>query len=245
MSERPPIDTLYAAPLDEVQAFTFDEKVARVFPDMIRRSVPGYGIILNMLGIFTARYAQPGSRCYDLGCSLGGATLAMRHHLPHADCRIIAVDNAPAMIERCRICLAADDAAAPVELKCADIMDIDIEDASLVVLNFTLQFIEPSQRLALMKRICQGMRPGGALVIAEKIVFDDPQKQALMDRLHQSFKQAQGYSELEISQKRTALDNILVPDTLKTHRYRLRAAGFQEPDVWYRCLNFAALIALK
>jgi len=236
---------LYTAPLDGVPAFTFDEKVARVFPDMIKRSVPGYGIILNMLGIFTARYAQPGSRCYDLGCSLGGATLVMRHHLPHADCRLIAVDNAPAMIERCRIFLAADDAAAPVELQCTDIMDIDIKDASVVVLNFTLQFIEPSQRLALMKRIHQGMRPGGALVIAEKIVFDDPQKQALMDTLHQSFKQAQGYSELEISQKRTALDNILIPDTLKTHCYRLRAAGFQQVDVWYRCLNFAALLAIK
>jgi tRNA (cmo5U34)-methyltransferase len=245
MGKRPHADTLYAAPLAEVPAFTFDERVAQVFPDMIRRSVPGYGTILNMLGMFTSRYAQPGSRCYDLGCSLGGATLAMRHHIPHGDCRLIAIDNAPAMIERCRIYLAADDAATPVELKCADIMDIDIEDASVVVLNFTLQFIEPSRRLALMKRIHRGMRPGGALVIAEKIVFDDPQRQALMDTLHQEFKQAQGYSDLEISQKRTALDNILIPDTLKTHRYRLREAGFQQIDVWYRCLNFAALLALK
>ncbi|HUH36762.1 MAG TPA: carboxy-S-adenosyl-L-methionine synthase CmoA [Spongiibacteraceae bacterium] len=242
MTER---DTLYHQPLDAIAGFRFDEQVARVFPDMIQRSVPGYSTIIAMTGVLAERYARPGSHCYDLGCSLGASTLAMRQQLAGRDCRIIAVDNSPAMLERCRALVDSDPNATPVELVCGDIADTPIDNASVVVLNFTLQFVPLACRAALLERIARGMLPGGVLVLSEKIRFDDPHLDALNIDLHHSFKRANGYSDLEISQKRSALDNVLVPETLACHQQRLRDAGFQSVDVWFQCFNFASLVAIR
>ena len=236
-------DRLFARPLAEIAGFRFDHRVADVFPDMIRRSVPGYATIVAMTGTLAERYAQPGTRCYDLGCSLGASTLALRQGIGARDCIIVAADNAPAMIERCRTVLAADAGTAPVELRAADIRDLDIANASVVVLNFTLQFIAPAERAALIRRIRAGLVPGGVLVLSEKIAFADAALDALMIDLHHAFKRANGYSELEIAQKRAALEQVLIPETLETHRRRLHDAGFAAADVWFQCFNFASLLA--
>lgn len=238
-------DAIYAAPLDAIAAFAFDERVVRVFPDMIRRSVPGYGTIIAMTGVLAERYAQPHSNCYDLGCSLGASTLAMRSQLEGRHCRIIAVDNSPAMLEQCRNLIAADSGTTPVEPVLADIAEVPVTDASVVVLNFTLQFVPQAQREMLLTRIGAGMRRGGVLVLSEKICFDDEHLQQLNTELHHAFKRANGYSELEISQKRSALENVLVPETIAAHQQRLRRAGFSSVDVWFQCFNFASLVAVK
>ncbi|PHS74096.1 MAG: carboxy-S-adenosyl-L-methionine synthase CmoA [Porticoccus sp.] len=238
-------DTLFATPQLEIAGFRFDRAVARVFPDMIRRSVPGYETIIAMTGTLAERYVQPGSQCYDLGCSLGASTLAMRHHIRHSDCRIIAVDNSAAMLSQCREILAGDDGEIPVELICGNIEQIPVNNATMAVLNFTLQFIPVKRRNALLQRISDGLQPGGVLVLSEKVAFEDLQHQQLMIELHHHFKRANGYSELEISQKRSALEDVLVPETLAVHRQRLREAGFSSVDVWFQCFNFASLIAIK
>lgn len=237
-------DRIYAEPLTEVGGFSFDARVAAVFPDMICRSVPGYGAILESIGRVAARHAQPGSRLYDLGCSLGAATLAMRRNVSAPDCRIVAVDNAAPMIERAREHIEAFRGDTPVELICGDLLHTPIEDASLVVMNFTLQFIPLPERDALMARIRAGMRQGGVLVLAEKIRFEDPSLDALVTELHLDFKRANGYSELEISQKRQALENVLIPETLATHRQRLHAAGFVSCETLIQHYNFACLLAV-
>jgi tRNA (cmo5U34)-methyltransferase len=237
-------DTLFSAPQPAAD-FTFNAAVASVFDDMIRRSVPGYGLTLAMIGLIAREHAQPGSWLYDLGCSLGAATLTMRHAVEGRGCHILAIDNSPAMLTRCRSHLAEDDATTPVALACADIADIAIENASLVVLNFTLQFIPAEHRQALLARIHAGLRPGGVLLLSEKIRFDDAREQDVMTGLHHGFKRAQGYSDLEVSQKRTALENVLIPETLDTHLGRLRAAGFSQAYPWFQCFNFASLIAYK
>ncbi len=245
-------DTLYAQALDHIAAFRFDAQVAQVFPDMIRRSVPGYGTIIAMTGVLAGRHAQDGSRLYDLGCSLGASTLAMASHLQGRECRIIAVDNAPAMLEQARASLARlDDAATTrpggpgIDWVLSDLRDVDITDASVVVLNFTLQFVPVTGREAVLARICAGMRPGGILVLSEKIRFEDPHLEQLNTELHHQFKRDNGYSDLEISQKRSALENVLVPETLADHRQRLTRVGFSRADVWFQCFNFASLVALR
>ncbi|WP_027330911.1 carboxy-S-adenosyl-L-methionine synthase CmoA [Marinimicrobium agarilyticum] len=238
-------DQLYANPLGEVSRFAFDRAVVEVFPDMIKRSVPGYATIINMIGDLAERYALSNSRCYDLGCSLGAATLAMRHRIRASHCEIVAVDNSPAMIERCRQVLAADTAEPPVELVCEDLQRVTPENASMAVLNFTLQFIPVEERLAVLKRIADGLLPGGVLILSEKVAFDDPIHNDLMIELHHNFKRANGYSDLEIAQKRSALEQVLIPETLGAHRERLREAGFTSVDVWFQCFNFASLIAIK
>lgn len=238
-------DTIYAEPLLEPAAFAFDEGVVSVFPDMIKRSVPGYTTIIAMTGLLAGRYASPGSRCYDLGCSLGASSLAMRQHVRGDNCRIVAVDNSPAMIERCHSIIETDSHELPVDLICADIEDVPVENASVVVLNFTLQFIPVERRARLIQNIFDGLNPGGILILSEKVLFADPHLNELNIELHHEFKRANGYSDLEIAQKRQALENVLVPETLDTHRQRLTEAGFGSCDVWFQCFNFASLVALK
>ncbi len=238
-------DTLYASPLDKIADFAFDQSVVDVFPDMIKRSVPGYVTIMHMIGQLAERYCQSDSRCYDLGCSLGAATLAMRHRINAANVEIVAVDNSPDMIARCQQVVDADSAETPVTLVKEDITAVPIENASVVVLNFTLQFVPVEKRQALLQNIYHGMAPGGVLVISEKLAFDDAQHQALMTEFHHYFKKTNGYSELEIAQKRNAIEHVLIPETFETHKQRLESIGYKGTELWFQCFNFASFIAFK
>lgn len=238
-------DQLYAHQRDQISGFQFDRSVVSVFPDMIQRSVPGYSTIIHMIGQMAERYATTGSRLYDLGCSLGAATLAMRHRITAADTRIIAIDNSPDMVERCQTVIDADSGMVPVEIRCEDLKEVSIEEASICILNFTLQFIPIEERATLLNKIAKGMLPGGVLILSEKIAFEDAEHQHLMTELHHNFKRANGYSDLEIAQKRSALDNVLLPETLSCHRQRLLAAGFRSVDCWFQCFNFTSIIAFK
>ena len=238
-------DTLYASPLGQIDGFQFDNSVVDVFPDMIQRSVPGYSAIISAIGLLASRFAQPKSVCYDLGCSLGAATLSMRHKISAPDCKIIAVDNSRAMLSRCQKIIDRDTAIIPVELVCADIQAIDISHASVVVLNFTLQFIPLADRDAFIKKIYAGLRPGGLLILSEKLMFTNPRQQALQTEMHHAFKKANGYSDMEVSQKRASLENVLIPETFSQHKERLRQSGFDNAEVWFQYFNFASMIALK
>ncbi|MGZ5008257.1 MAG: carboxy-S-adenosyl-L-methionine synthase CmoA [Methylobacter sp.] len=238
-------DSIYSSPIGEVGAFKFDEKVAGVFPDMIQRSVPGYSAIISAIGLLAGRFAREHSVCYDLGCSLGAATLSMRHRIEAENCRIIAVDNSEAMVTGFRQALTKDRAPVAVDVLCADIREVAIENASVVVLNFTLQFIPLEDRLGFLQKIYQGLLPGGILILSEKLKFDDERQQELQTEMHHAFKKAQGYSDLEISQKRTALENVLIPETFVQHQTRLRQVGFSSAEVWFQYFNFASIIALK
>ncbi len=240
-----PRDSLYADPLSEHGLFAFDDSVARVFPDMIKRSVPGYATIVSMTGVLAGKYAMAGSALYDLGCSLGASTLAMRRHIQQADCRIISIDNSTAMLARCQSIIATDTHETPVTLTCADVQDVVIANASVVVLNFTLQFIPRELRDRVISGIYDGLLPGGVMVLSEKVTFEDPHLDELNIELHHQFKRANGYSELEVARKRSALETILLPETLNRHRQRIASAGFSSCDVWFQCFNFASLIALK
>jgi len=238
-------DTLFSAPIASLGDWTFDERVAEVFPDMIQRSVPGYSNIISMIGMLAERFVQPDTQVYDLGCSLGAATLSIRRNIAHEGCKIIGVDNSPAMVERCRRHIDAYKAPTPVDIIEGDIRDIEIENASMVVLNFTMQFIEPPERQALLEKIHNGLNPGGALVLSEKFSFEDQKVGELLFNMHHDFKRANGYSELEISQKRSMLENVMLTDSVEAHKARLRAAGFAHSELWFQCFNFGSLVALK
>lgn len=238
-------DTLFASPLREIPGFRFDSEVAEVFPDMIERSVPGYQTIIAMTGTLAERYAQADSNCYDLGCSLGASTVAMRRAINVLNCSIVAVDNSPDMIRHCKTALAAESSNITVNLICENLLDTAITDASMVVMNFTLQFVDLELRENLIQEIYKGLRPGGILILSEKIAFADQHLNELMVDLHHSFKRSNHYSDLEISQKRTALENVLLPETMDTHKKRLRNAGFKNIEAWFQCFNFTSLLAIK
>lgn len=238
-------DNIYSDTLTNVADFRFDDTVAAVFPDMIQRSVPGYSNIIAMTGLIAARHAQDHTCCYDLGCSLGASTLAMVAQLENHNVQFIAVDNSTAMLERCRENILALSKAADIQLVCDDLQNIAIENASMVVMNFTLQFVSLDERDAVIRKIYKGLHTGGALILSEKIRFDNPVMQELTTELHHAFKMANGYSEMEVSQKRSALENVLLPETLAAHEKRLRTAGFENIGVWFQCFNFISLVAIK
>lgn len=240
-------DRIYATDQDGDEPFRFNEAVADVFPDMLRRSIPGYAASIEAIGSLAARYVTEGSVCYDLGCSLGAATIAMRQGIRAPDCRIIAVDNAPAMIERCKEIIAAEDqqSTTPIETRLANIEDTDISNASMVVMNYTLQFLDVDTRDAIITRIFDGLLPGGLFLLSEKVIDEDPHMEKLLVDLHQEHKRRNDYSQLEIGRKRAALENVLVPETITEHRQRLTAAGFAHTAIWLRYFNFVSIVAIK
>lgn len=238
-------DNIYSAPLNRVGDFEFDDAVADVFPDMIRRSVPGYSSMLSMVSLCASEYAQSGTQIWDLGCSLGACTMLMHEQAP-ADCQIVAVDLSSSMIERLTATVQEKQISAErITLREADIRKVQVDNASFVCLNLTLQFLPPEERTEVMQRVCNGMNSGAALLLSEKVCFDDQSQQQLMTKLHHEFKKAHGYSDLEIAQKRTAIENRLVPETLQQHIDRLKQVGFHTVSVWFQCFNFASLLAIK
>lgn len=241
-------DEIYTAAESGDRPFRFNAAVAEVFPDMLRRSIPGYAASIEAIGSLAARYVTANSNCYDLGCSLGAASLAMQAGTSVDGCRIVAVDNAPAMVERCREIVAhAKDSAhpTPIDVREADIRDIAIENASMVVMNYTLQFLKGDDRDALVGRICAGMLPGGLFLLSEKVVDDNPHMEELLIDLHHEHKRRNDYSQLEISRKRAALENVLIPESVAVHRKRLANAGFAHSGVWLRYFNFVSIVAIK
>ncbi|MBA3581059.1 MAG: carboxy-S-adenosyl-L-methionine synthase CmoA [Gammaproteobacteria bacterium] len=245
MSKKPVRDRLYAEPLDEIQAFSFDAKVASVFHDMIQRSVPGYGDIIPAIGLLAQRFVQSNERIYDLGCSLGAVPAAIRLALAeNLPAQIIAVDNSAAMLEKAQK-LNDKSSHITIDWQHADILEIEFLPSRLMVLNFTLQFVALEKRSLLLERIASALLPGGLLVLSEKIHFSDSAEQHLLIDLHHDYKRAHGYSDLEISQKRSSLENVLIPETLQTHQLRLQQAGFVSSYCWYQQYNFVSLLAFK
>jgi tRNA (cmo5U34)-methyltransferase len=240
-------DEIYRSEDVGSKPFEFNEAVARVFPDMLSRSIPGYSASLDAIRSLAGRFVQPSTNCYDLGCSLGAATLALQSGTRAPQCRVIAVDNSPAMVSRCREIVAREAAPSgpPVEVMEADLRDIGVSNASMVVMNYTLQFVPAIERGDLLGKIGAGMTRNGLLVLSEKVIDEDLEIEALLIEMHHDFKRRNAYSDLEISRKRAALETVLVPDTIRTHRKRLEAAGFRHSGVWLRHFNFISLLAVR
>lgn len=229
----------------QVVDFAFDDSVADVFPDMIRRSVPGYETVISLLGVLANQYAQEHTKVYDLGCSLGAATLSIHQQTRSLNLEHVCIDNSQAMVKRCASRLKRHMPDTPLAVLCEDIEQSKISNASVVVINFTLQFLAPEARLALLQNVYDGLLPKGILILSEKLVFEsDTENQNQID-WHHNFKRANGYSDLEISQKRAAIENVMIPDSFEQHQKRLKEVGFDQSYQWFQSFNFASIVAIK
>ncbi|QQU06546.1 carboxy-S-adenosyl-L-methionine synthase CmoA [Moraxella osloensis] len=251
---KPPHDTLFTTPLDANARFSFDEQVVACFPDMIRRSVPGYGQMLAMLPIFAKRHCQfrqtnsdgnKVSRVYDLGCSLGAVSFALAGEFALQDLQIKAIDISEPMIAKAQSVLIPHYPEHDIELICADVCEVAFERCDMIVLNLTLQFLSPDKREQLLKRCYDALAEGGILILTEKTHLLDEADDAWRVERYYDFKRANGYSEMEISGKRNALENVLITDTLNFHHQRLATVGFDRHLTWFQFLNFASIIAFK
>ena len=227
-------DGLYQNKRMQIDPFAFDDSVTKVFSDMIRRSIPGYQSVVDITGLIAAKHLQPSALCYDLGCSRGATTASILNAVGDRECKIVAIDNSAPMIAAA----TANLVDPRVSFQHADIRDVEYVDASFVAANFTLQFLPPEDRLAFLRNVRNGLRPNGVFLVSEKIDDDNE-----FTELHLDFKRENGYSELEISQKRAALENVMKIDTKDAILARLNDAGFTRCRIWFRCLNWISILA--
>ena len=222
--------------------FVFDEEVVSVFPDMISRSVPGYWLSNQSIGIMSARFAKPYTNIYDLGCSLGASTYSIIQQDAQNNAHIVAVDGSKEMVRLYKESLDKQFPDADVDIHCADICDFPLENASVVILHYTLQFIPSEKRNALLSKIRRALLPNGVLLLSEKIRFDDEQMEHDIRTWHHDYKAAQGYTPLEIEQKARDIRYSMQTDTLDTLQQRIKESGFSKCTLWMRCYGFSSFV---
>lgn len=225
----------------EERSFRFDAEVARVFGDMVSRSIPGYHTLLSLIGLEAKARLSAGDLVYDLGASLGAATFAMAERAPQAE--YVCVDNSPAMLERLVETARGSFANTKVTPLLIDLTELQFLPCKLVVLNFTLQFLPPESRDKLIAKISANLKPGGALIVSEKLRAADEEAEKHLTLLHDSFRVENGYSTLEIARKRLALERVLIPDTEADHSARFARHGL-EVLPWFRALHFVSWLAV-
>lgn len=238
-------DEVFKKEIEQASDFKFSAKVASVFDDMVNRSVPYYGEIQRMISELAADHAQEGTAVYDLGCSTGTTLIGMDSSVA-ADIKFVGIDDASEMLEKCNAKLKEAGLVRPYELKVADLhQGADISNASVVVMCLTLQFIRPIYRERLLKSIVDGMVPNGVLILVEKILTEDTAFNRDFIKYYYNNKRRSNYSEMEISQKREALENVLIPYKLSENIHMLREAGFASCETFFKWYNFSGLIAIK
>lgn len=238
-------DNIYSKKLPKVPPFEFNENVAGVFDDMIHRSVPLYRETVKRQAQLTAWFYKEGTAIIDLGCSNGNFGMRLLSEMGKRTFRMVAVDNSAPMLKLYQSRLDNHPAGEHIELVEASIQDVAFEPSSVVILNLTLQFLPVAERDALIKRIYENLIPGGILLITEKVVHEESILSDLQQTFYWRFKGENGYSNLEISQKRDAIENVLIPETVETHKARFNAAGFTKIDIWQKWFNFTSFICMK
>jgi tRNA (cmo5U34)-methyltransferase len=240
-----PRDQVFATEKAEIPDFKFNSEVANVFDDMVSRSVPFYGEMQRMSAELAGDYMVAGTNVYDLGCSTGTSMLLYGANAPKGT-RFIGIDDSQDMLDKCRQKMTAAGFEHELELRVADLNEgAQIENASLVSLVLTLQFIRPLHREKLVRDIAAGLNENGCLILVEKVLGEDSLFNRQFIKYYYDYKARVGYSELEIRQKREALENVLIPYKLLENRELLLRSGFRYVDTFFKWYNFCGIVAVK
>ncbi len=226
-------------------SFSFNQEVTEVFPDMLERSIPGYRTTINSIRFLASKYSKKGTNCYDLGCSLGASSIALGEGAAHNDCRIMAVDKSSSMTRKFSEIIKQKKLDLNIQIFNEDVLDTKITNASIVIMNFTLQFIRKQDRQLVLDKIYNGLNDGGLLILSEKIILDDKKINNLLIDLHENFKFENLYTREEIENKKESIKNVLIEDDIETHQSRLSKSGFTKFGIWLQHFNFASFVAIK
>ncbi len=222
--------------------FEFDEAVASVFDDMLSRSVPFYDEVRALVISLILARASEGMKVLDLGSSTAKFLLDL-HSKASLPMQLTGIDNSQAMLDRAM--QKAEAFGADIRLELADMLTYDYHNEDVIVANYTLQFIRPMQRIELVKKLYDGLNDDGIFIFSEKVVFEDKKLDKELIDIYYAYKKAQGYSEYEIAQKREALENVLIPFTIRENIQMCKEAGFQSVDTLFQWANFVTFIAKK
>ncbi len=212
---------------------------------MLSRSVPFYGEVQKIIAGLAADHFSEGTRIYDLGCSTGTTMVNLCRRIETPGLKIIGVDSSEPVIEKAKNKISLLSLEERTELVCSDIMDVDLSNASVVIMNYTLQFIPPEKRPLLIKKIFDALTPGGILLLSEKVLENNPGVSDEFIGKYHDFKRSMGYSELEIAKKREALDKVLIPFTVDREFDLLKSAGFGKVSIFFKWFNLASFLAVK
>ena len=237
-------DTLFKS--EQVpEKFKFDEQVARVFDNMLSRSVPFYDEVQKMISGLVSDYYKPNTGIYDLGCSTGTTLINICNKISSPEMKIIGVDSSKPVISKAEEKIAAVGLQDKIELVCDDILNIPIKNASVVIMNYTLQFVPTEKRELLLTKIYDGLVSGGVLLLSEKTVESDSKTGDLFIEKYHDYKRENGYSDLEISKKREALEEVLIPYSVDEEFELLKSAGFESSSIFFKWFNFTSFLAIK
>ena len=238
-------DKVFSEEIKKPSDFKFGATVANAFDDMVERSVPFYNEIQRMIIELAAEHALPNTNVIDLGCSTGTTMIGLNPFV-NENIKFIGIDDSDEMLKKCNLKLQEANFEREYELVSGDLhQEIQIENASVVILCLTLQFVRPIYREKLLKRIFDGLVSGGVLIISEKVLAEDSLFNRNFIKYYYDYKRRNQYSEMEISQKREALENVLIPYKLSENITMLREAGFSHTETFFKWYNFSGFIAIK
>jgi len=234
-------DRVFKKELDK--QFEFDESVASVFDDMLSRSVPFYKQVQELIIDYILLNAQNGQSIMDLGCSTAKFLLELNAKL-EVNLKLNGIDNSEPMLAQAKKkCHAYG--VDNINLIYGDMMDIELEKQDFFISNYTLQFIRPILRPKVVEKIYNSLNSGGKFIFSEKVVFEDKKLDKQIIELYYNYKKEQGYSEYEIAKKREALENVLIPFTIKENIAMCKEAGFKEVHTLFQWGNFVTFVGLK
>lgn len=232
--------------VDTVQEdFVFNERVVEVFDDMLDRSIPYYREVINSSARLLDVFLHSGDMVYDLGCSTGTTLLEFSRLLEEKGLNFVGIDSSGAMLEKARLKAELYTKTDQLSFVQEDITNLQHRDAGAYILNYTLQFIRPLKREAFLRTLFEALRPGGVLLLSEKIISHDRRLNREYIDIYHSYKKSKGYSELEISRKREALENVLIPFSIEENRTMLKQVGFSAVETYFQWFNFASFVAVK
>lgn len=240
------MDKIFDEPIKQASDFAFNNKVAGVFDDMVTRSVPFYVEMQRMMSELVADHCGEDGVIYDLGCSTGATMIMMDQTVPQ-QIKFVGIDDSAPMLEKCRTKLQEVGMKRPFSLEVADLNTglVPMKDATVVILCLTLQFVRPIAREKLLRNIFEQLRPGGVLIVIEKILAEETDFNRDFIKYYYNHKRRNNYSEMEISQKREALENVLIPYKLSENITLLKEVGFRTVEVFFKWYNFSGFIAKK
>ena len=228
-----------------LREFNFGKETVAVFDNMLNRSVPFYNELQRMIAEIANEFAQDGTNIYDLGCSTG-TTLMNLYSNVTKDVKLVGVDYSKDMLSRCRQRLLSGRRKINCRLMHADLNQFaNIKNASVVILNLTLQFIRPLYRDRLIASIRNGLIDNGCLILIEKVLGNNSNFNRTFIKFYYDFKKRQGYSDLEIANKRDALENVLIPYHSDENKQLLKKNGFSQIDIFFKWYNFCGIVAIK
>lgn len=220
--------------------WVFDDEVAACFDDMLKRSIPDYENMRRVVYAIGRHYAKLGNTIVDIGCSNGAAALPFVQNFKN---EFILLDVSNSMLDLAR---RGFKGYPNVDVRYHDLRNgMPKCRASLVLSILTLQFTPIEYRHAIVKSVYDTLEPGGALVLVEKLLGSTADVDSVLTQEYYDLKREHRYTQEQISDKRRALEGVLVPVTEAWNIEILKSAGFSKIDSFWRYLNFAGYLAVK